>query len=320
METTDRGRTKVVRDRAGARRGLCVMAAAALFLASPAFAEQGANQGASPQGETQAPNAFYARVASFLGMEPNLIEGLVPEFRREGVKTNDAVLLLLFADKRTQRLLREETITKEEMGKTFRDSISGFLEKRRAQPDWRGAISQELGVDLHDMTKQATNTVREAMRPTAGADSSARAIRAATPREVPEELVQPLLQRLRVQPQVLKQAWGALESITGGSPRPAILLLVLAREKTDRLLQFGAVASEEKDKVFLDSLADFINEVGSHPGIGWGSLASQVGLHSQDLQMEALSIFKSAGMRKAERERLSGARVEAPVVPPELSE
>ncbi len=310
----------VVRLQAGVRKSIWVMAVAVAFIASLAFAEEGALQGASAQQASPEPNVLNARVASFLGMEPSLIEGLAPEFRREGVKTSDAVLILLFADKRTQRLLREEKITKDEMQKTFRDSVSAFLQRSRAGRDWREAISKELGVELHDLTKQANNTMREAMRPAVGDARSARAIRAATPKEVPEDLVKPLLQRLRVRPEVLKQAWGEVDPVTGGSARPAVLLLVLAKEKTDRLLEFGAVAREEKDKVFLDSLADFLDQVEARPGIGWGSLASQVGLHSMDLQMEALSIFKGASQGKAEREKPTPARAEEPAVPRELSE
>ena len=320
MQTTDGGRDMVVRYRAGARKGFCAMAAAAVFITSLAFAEEGARQGASAQQVSPESNAFYARLASFLGMEPNLFVGLAPEFQRDGVARKDAVLLLLFAHKRTQRLLREEKITKDDRQKTFRDSISGFLEKRRARQDWRAAISDELGLHLHDITKQANDTMKEAMRPTAGDAGSARAIRAAEPKEVPEDLVQPLLQRLRVRPEALKRAWGEVESVGWGSPRPAVILLVLAKEKTDRLLEFGAVAREEKDEVFLDSLAYFTAQVQRQPGIGWGTLASQVGLHSADLQAEALTIFKAARMRKAEREKLSGARAEEPAVPRELSE
>ncbi len=308
----------VVRLQAGFRKSIWVMAVA--LIASLAFAEEGATQRSSPPVKTQEPNVLYARVALFLGMEPSLIEGLAPEFSREGVKTSDAVLILLFADKRTQRLLREEKITKGEMQKTFRDSVSAFLQRHGAGRDWREAISKELGVELHDLTKQANNTMREAMRPAVGDAGSARAIRAAAPKEVPEDLVKPLLQRLRVRPEVLKQAWGEVDAVTGGSARPGVLLLVLAKEKTDRLLEFGAVAREEKDKVFLASLADFLDQVEARPGIGWGSLASQVGLHSMDLQMEALSIFKGVGQRKAEREKLRPARAEEPAVPRELSE
>jgi hypothetical protein len=310
----------VVRYRAGARKGFCAMAAAAVFITSLVFAEEGARQGASAQQVSPEVNAFYARLASFLGMEPSLFMGIAPEFQRDGVANKDAVLLLLFAHKRTQRLLREEKITTEDRQKTFRDSISRFLEERRAGQDWRAVISGELGFSLHDMTKQANDTMRQAMRPTVGDAESARAIRVAEPKEVPEDLVQPLLQRLRVRPEVLKQAWGEVESTIGGSsPRPAVILLVLAKEKTDRLLEFGAVGREEKDKVFLDSLAYFTAQIQTHPGIGWGTLASQVGLHSADLQAEALSIFKAARMRKAEREKLSGARAEGPAVPRELS-
>jgi hypothetical protein len=296
------------------------MALAAVFITSLAFAEEGARKGAPAQQVSPEEDAFYARLASFLGMEPNLFRGIAPEFQRDGVARKDAVLLLLFAHKRTQRLLREEQITTDERQKTFRDSVSGFLERRRSQQDWRAAISGELGFSLHDMTKQANDTMHEAMRPTVGADRSARAIRAAEPREVPEDLVQPLLLRLRVRPEVLKQAWGQVESVAGGSPRPGVILLVLAKEKTDLLVEFGAVAREEKDEVFLDSLANFTAQVQRHPGIGWGALASQVGLHSMDLQGEALSIFKAADMRKQEREKLSGARAQEPAVPRELSE
>jgi len=311
----------VVRYRAGAGKRFLAMALAAVFITSLAFAEEGARKGAAAQQVSPEVKAFYARLASFLGMEPNFFMGLAPEFQRDGVANKDAVLLLLFAHKRTQRLLREEKITTEDRQKTFRDSISGFLEERKARQDWRAAISDELGFSLHDMTKQANDTMHAAMRPTVGdAGSSARAIRAAEPREVPEDLVQPLLLRLRVRPEVLKQAWGQVESVAGGSPRPALILLVLAKEKTDRLLEFGAVAREEKDEVFLDSVANFTAQVQRNPGIGWGTLASQVGLHSMDLQGEALSIFKAARMRKQEREKLSGVRAEGPAVPRELSE
>jgi len=320
VKTTDRNRNMVVRHHPGVRKAFWIMAVAAVSIAGLALAEEGATRRSSPHAKTQEPHGFYARVASFLGMEPTFIEGLAPEFRREGVKTRDAVLLLLFANKRTQRLLMEEKITKAEAQKNFRDSITEFLEKHRARRDWREAISKELGLDLHNMTKHASNTMREAMRPTVGADRSARAIRAAEPKEVPEDLVRPLLQRLRVRPEVLKQAWGELQSVRRVGQRSAVRLLVLAREKTDRLLEVGAVAREETERVFLESLADFIDQVRSGRTIGWGALASQVGLHSYEIQMETNSIYKGMNQWYQEREKLSGAQAAKRAVPRELSE
>ncbi len=311
-----------MRHHAGTGKGFFIIAAAALCFASLAFAEEGAKNGPSrPEVEAEAA-AFYGRVATFLGLEPGLVESVLPEFRREGVKTRDAVLVLIFAHKRTLRLFREEKITKDEVEKSFRASISEFLEKRRTRQNWREVICGELGLDVHDVTKQASNTVSEAMRPAAGARRSVPDIRAARPREVPEDLVQPLLQRLRVRPDTLKVAWGALGPIAEGTPRSGVILLILAKEKTDRLLEFGAVAQEDKEKVFFQSLADFIGQVEARPGIGWGNLASQVGLHSQDLQMEALSIFDAAGKRRQGREKAQGAqaREETPAVPRELSQ
>ncbi len=296
-----------------------MIAVGMLVVATLALAEEGAAPGASQPEVTPDETVFYARVASFLGLPPKVVQAVVPEFKREGVNERDSVLLLLFAYKRTLRLLREEKITKEQVDKGFSDSIRYFLETRRARPGpagWKGYISTEMALELHDVVKQAANTVREARKP-ADADRPERAVSAAAPREVPEEFAQALQTRFRLRPEVLKMAWGQLESMHQRDPRGAIKLLILAREKTDRLLEFGAIKRDQRDKVFLDNLADFISQVESNPVIWWGGLASQVGLHSRDLNDETLIIFNAATevqLRKGVR------RAERPAVPRELIE
>ena len=133
-------------------------------------------------------------------------------------------------------------------------------------------------------------------------------------------MYQPLIQRLRMRPEALRVAWGALEPIEQRTPRAAVILLVLAREKADRLLEYGAIAPEEREKLLLDALVNFIGQVESRPRVGWGILASQVGLHSMDLQREASSILSAAAERQQHLITLSGAKVEKPAVPRELSE
>ncbi len=317
VSTTVMRRRTVARQRAVAGEVFSMIAVGVLLVATPALAEEGAGPGATQHEVTPAESVFYARVASFLGLHPKVVQAVLPEFKREGVNERDSVILLLFAYKRTLRLLREEKITKGEVEKSFHDSILAFLERRRAKPTgWKGYISTELALELHDVAKQAANTVREA-RKLADADRPDRAVSAARPREVPEEFAQPLQTRLRLRPEVLKMAWGQLESVQQRDPRGAVKLLILAREKTDRLLEFGAIAKEEKDKVFLDNLADFISQIESNPAIWWGGLASQVGLHSRDLNDEALIIFNAA----AEIQSRKGVRrAERPAVPRELIE
>jgi hypothetical protein len=307
----------VARRRPVAGKVFSMIAVGVLVVATPVLAEEGAGPGASQPAVTPDENLFYARVASFLGLDPKVVQAAMPELQREGVNERDSVLLLLFGYKRTLRLLREEKITKEEVEKSFHDSILAFLETRRARPTgWKGYISTELALELHDVAKQAANTVREARKP-ADVDRPERAVSAARLREVPEEFAQPIQTRLRLRPEVLKKAWGQLESVQQRDPRGAIKLLILAREKTDRLLEFGVIAKEEKDKMFLDNLADFISQVESNPAIWWGGLASQVGLHSRDLNDEALIIFNAA----AEVQSRKGImRAERPAVPRELIE
>jgi len=309
----------VARYLAGTRTGFSILAVAAIFVASLALAQEKAKEDSSLQELPPESSAFYARLATFFGMDPKLIRGLVPELRQEKVNTRDAVLLILFAHKQTRRLLREEKITKDEVAKRFHDSFRDFLAKRRTQGDWRGLICHELGVDVYAMTKQATHSVSEAMRPPSDAARSVRPVSDARQKEIPEDLFRPLMQRLRVRPEALKVAWGALEPIGQRSPRAAVILLVLAREKTDQFLEYGTVAPAEKERLFLDALADFIGQVESRPRVGWRTLASQVGLNSADLQREASSIFGAAAQRQQQRKDLSGTREEA-VVPRELSE
>jgi hypothetical protein len=310
----------LVRYRATAGKGFSSIAVAAVFVASMALAQEGAKQSSSMQELPPESSAFYARVATFFGMDPKVIQGLVPELRQEKVNTRDAVLLIIFAHKRTLPLLRGEKISKEEVEKVFRDNISDLLQERRRRADWRTVICDELGVDLYAMIKQASNSVSEAMRPPSDAARSVRPVSAATPKEVPEDLYQPLMQHLRMRPEALKVAWGALEPIEQRTPRAAVILLVLAREKANRLLEYGTVAPAEKEKVFVDALADFIGQVESRPRVGWGILASQVGLHSVDLERETSSILSAAAERQQQRKKLSGAKVEELAVPRELSE
>jgi len=300
-------------------KGFATIAVVGVLIASAAFAEQGDKSRATSQEWSVEPAVLYGRVATFLGLEPKVGESLVPEFNRNGVKPRDGVLLMVLAHHRMLQLLREERITKNDLEKTFRDGIGEFLEVRRTRPSWRDAITLSLGLDVHDLLKGANDTLVEATRPSRHTPRAVRPVTAATPREVPEDLVQPLLQRLSVGPEVLKQAWGALDPVAAGTPRNAVILLVLAKEKTDRLIEFGAVAQEDRQRVFYESLADFISQMEAEPTIGWGSLASQIGLKSVDLQQEARAIFNSAAKRRADRDQASGVLRDEPAVPVDLT-
>ena len=304
------------------RTAIClVIGVAAGVAASPAIAQEQTKQSSPMQELATESNIFWARVATFFGLDPQVIQGIVPEFRQEGVNTRDAVLLSIFAHKRTLRLLRGEKITKDELGARFRDEVHELLAIRRVRTNWKTLLSDQLGVDLNEMVKQAANSVREAMRAPADGSTSVRLVPATTPKEVPEDFSQPLRQRLRVGPEALKQAWGALDPIAQRSPRAAVIILVLAKEKTDRLLEYRTVAPKagEHDKLFLDALAQFIAQVEARPRVGWGTLASQAGVTAEDLHREAYSIIIAAAQRQQQREGASGSKAKL-LVPSELNE
>src|SRR5262245_3354605 len=123
---------------------------AAAFIVSVVSAQ--AQSGSAPPGLTEAPE-FYARVAAVFGMDQGVLQPLVPEFKREGVDTRDAVLLIIFGHKRTLRVLREEKITKEQLPAAFRESIVALLQTRKARTDWKTFTCDQLGVDLYAMLK-----------------------------------------------------------------------------------------------------------------------------------------------------------------------
>ena len=300
-----------------------IIVVATLLVASAGFALEEPQQQASPMQELAPESgAFWARVATFFGIEPKVLQDLAPELRREGVGTRDAVLMVVLVHKRTLRLLRGEKITKDELGQRFRDNVHDLLATRRVRANWKTLICDQLGVDLNEMVKQAGNSVREAMSSPSSDGRSAMATPAAVvAKEVPEDLYQPLLQRLSVEPESLRRAWGALESINQRNPRAAVILLVLAKEKTARMLEYRTAAPHEgeRDKLFLDALGAFIGQVESRPRVGWGALASQVGVTSEDLHREAMSIILAAAQRQQQRTSGSGAQ-QGPLVPSELKE
>lgn len=300
-------------------RRLLVIALGLALFASSAFAEGETKRRVVPKEWTVEPKAFYGRVATFLGIEQRIGEAVGERFVNDGVTPREGVLLMLFAHKQTQRLQREQKITtKNDAERSFQDGVTEFLATRKASSQWREVISKKLEVSLHDLTKQADDTVAEAVRSASRAGGSVQSVMTATPKEVRDDLREILLKRLALRPEALKQAWGAVEPVAGPTERVGLLLLVLAKVKTDRLIELGAAAPADKEKVFFESLADFMGQMQADPFMGWGSLGNQVGLHSVDLQAEARSIYDAVERRQAEREQATGRR-EEPAVPVELT-
>ena len=84
--------------------------------------------------------------------------------------------------------------------------------------------------------------------------------------------------------------------LEGVSVKGTLMLLILARERTDRFLSVGAISKGEEEETFLDSLRFFLRQL--RRKVGWGDLAIQVGLHANDLNREAKTILEQAQMSR----------------------
>src|SRR5262245_8072085 len=119
---------------------LSVIALGVTLFASLAFAEE-ATKRVVPRDWTQDPKVFYGRVATFLGVDAKVGEALGEEFVKAGMRPADGVLLMLYASKQTQRQLREQKITSNEVDRSFRDGVTEFLAVRQARSNWRETIA-----------------------------------------------------------------------------------------------------------------------------------------------------------------------------------
>ena len=124
----------VVRYLAGTRTGFSILAVAAIFVASLALAQEKANESPSLQELPPESSAFYARVATFFGMDPKLIRGLVPELRQEKVNTGDAVLLILFAHKQAALSIFDQLRDARNKSRDSRDLHRHRFHERHGDP------------------------------------------------------------------------------------------------------------------------------------------------------------------------------------------
>jgi len=258
----------------------------ALCLVKPVSAEEKAEAEPSFSG----PEISYEKVADLLGLDRKLAEEKLTVLAREGVGQRHAVTFLVVARQRILRLLRTGTIEPDEKERIFHETVDHLLDtyKARGGSQWQLALD-DYGLQIPDTTRQAGMILKQARvtQPPAKLDKTR------GQSEFPEHLSSELVERLNVKEEFLKVLWR--EELKSFNLKPALMILLLARDRTKQMVQIGAVAEAERDKSLKEGVKYFIGQM--QHGTGWGVLAVQVGRHGNDLIREADHIVKGGTER-----------------------
>ena len=281
----------VVRERpAEVRRCFSLILVAPLVIVS-CLAQEGPKEEASLQGP-ELSDKQIEQVAEILGIDQGPLQETLTWLAQEEVPIRDAIIFVIFAQKRTLRQVGPTTITTDIARQVFQDAVRLVLKRYREDPaEWKSFLSSEAGLSNPTVNRQASSILRQVVL----ADQMPEPRRRFTPIALPEHLSEVLSERFQVKHEVLEEAW---EEVGSASLQTNVMLLILAREKTDQLLEIGAVTPEEQEKAFLKNVQLFQRQQGK--AVGWGDLAIQVGLHANDLNHQAHFILKGFLDQKVE--------------------
>ena len=259
-------------------------------LASPAFGQGKTKETPSSRGS----RLSYDQAAAQLGLEPKLVNQAVAELEQKGLGSKNAITFLVVARERALRLIKGGTITKEEIDENVKETIDGLYKAYQEKGEnWKDAI-EEYGLLIPDVLRQATTIIKAARitetkaRKAAGGSAQS---------EYPANLSQTLTQRLNVREEILKEAWREVKVVP---LRSALMLLLLAKERTDRFVALRSAAEGDREKAFLENVKFFLGQL--QRGTGWGDLGIQVGRHANDLIREADGIISPKKPSKAKPE------------------
>ena len=236
--------------------------------------------------EDQPPPVSYARIASELGLAPDLVTEMMAELGQQGIVAQRAITFLMLAKERTDQQILRGVVPKDEAQKAFRESLRHFATK---SPNWE-RLMDEVGASVDKTRRRAEAVWREAQI----ADPPRAA---APPKDPPEPYAPVLSDHLRVSDPVLRQAWGEVDEFSEITIRPAIMLLLMARARTDRLLTLGAIGKGEEEESFLQNLRLFIDQRRRSGGTtkdGWGDMATLAGRRINDVVQESLRVLRQA--------------------------
>lgn len=259
------------------------------FLAGLAFAQEEAQKAPSPPQS----KISYDRVADLLGLDKKLVNQTLTELAQKKVGQRHAITFLVVARDRMLRLLRTGAIERDEKEKIFHETINVLAEKYQegGGTGWQNTL-EEYGLLIPDVMRRAGTIMQQARV----ADKASKPVRSLGKSEFPEHLSKSLVERLSVKEELLKELWGG--GLNGVYLKNALMLLLLAKERTNQLVHSGSAAEAEREKSFAASLNFFLGQL--RQGMGWGDLAVQVGRHGNDLIREADTILKGRQYKRPE--------------------
>ena len=278
-----------------------ILILALFFTSSLAFAQERPKAVASEEPEQV---RFQTRVAELLGMNPQVVrETMTALPLKAGFGDKESVVVLIFAQKRTMRLADGGTITSDEEKKVFQEGVRFAVEYSKKTGDWRETVSDETGLEVQSVSRQAVAIVREARlaaksEPGESA-SKTKEERSPKPGNVPDYLSQFLAKRFRLRPEVITNAWGELEEAFGkGALKGPVMLLIFAKARTDMFLEVGAISRNEREENFLKNARFFADQYRRR--VDLGDLGIQVSKHVHDVTLEAVRILRDAQSRQSE--------------------
>ena len=83
----------------------------------------------------------------------------------------------------------------------------------------------------------------------------------------------------------------------GMTPKQALMLIVLARNRTNALIASGKFTKEQDRQVMQDSINYIWQKLRADTGNGWGDIAQEVGLHIKDVRQIVIGYYDE--IRKA---------------------
>lgn len=258
----------------------------ALFLPVRSLASQEAPK-ARPAAGAKASSDL---VAGQFGLDPKLVGELLAQLRDRGFKEEQVIYYLLIAHERTLRDFQAGKIAKEEYNGAVKERVADYLERYKEDADWRFSLAEGNGFETPHMTRRA-RAVLNAASPRARAVD--RKVSTTTP-PYPSHLSEFMVKRLQLPESVLIRGWGELKGV---SLKRGLILLILGRERADRLVKTGAVAEGERGNSFVEGVKFFHDQL--NRGVGIAELGIQEGKHANELNAES-DVILGVGRRAAE--------------------
>ena len=177
-------------------------------------------------------------------VDKETVKGLAEEMGKEGMSLREVTRLVMLAWSRTENMIKEGKVPKERREEVIKENIKFFHDKLKSGSTWK-----ELSKELKSKPKPEE--------------------------EIKDAVYEKVSKEFSISRDDIKKVEEKfMESDKDRPLRKTVMLIILARARTDKLMKEGKFTKDQEKEALEDSVNHFMEE--KQKKIGWGEMASEV--------------------------------------------